>query len=427
MKKLILLLSLSISITFGQQVTGYYPTWWYGSVKATDFDISSLNNIILFSAQDAMSYSPYFTPGDSIAMTADNGATMKALISGAHAVGTKVLISVIGGYGQGNMPIVAADAVKCSTFVANACDCAKARGLDGIELDWEFPRTADSKGWNQLIRMFRQVLDTWTPKGIMMTSVNYVSPNSPPYYKDSMMVFDQILHMSYTMWLGATQVSPYKSGFDTPVKVPTQFSGYTGTSLPMSGLKDWITAGYPKSKMSVGISFESSIFSGVTTMGQSYSSYQFGSSATQCFSSSYPSIPTTGRNYDTTAQSAYCINGGKVYSYEDTNSVKAIVKWAKDNGYTNIMVYDFPVGLEKSITPHDNLLKVLARETRSGSVTPPPVPLDTAGTWLRIYLSGYNAKICPVCPVIDTASIRAQGIKQGEGEFILDPPSYHKQ
>jgi hypothetical protein len=27
MKKLILLLSLSISITFGQQVTGYYPTW----------------------------------------------------------------------------------------------------------------------------------------------------------------------------------------------------------------------------------------------------------------------------------------------------------------------------------------------------------------------------------------------------------------
>ena len=37
------------------------------------------------------------------------------------------------------------------------------------------------------------------------------------------------------------------------------------------------------------------------------------------------------------------------------------------------MVYDFPNGLDKSVTPHDNLLKVLARETRSGVIVTPPV------------------------------------------------------
>jgi hypothetical protein len=365
MKRLLIILFFLVENVLaqsGMQVTGYFPTWWYGAVRASDFDMSSLTNLIIFPAQDASATSPYFT-----ASNADDGTYFQELVSAAHTASTKVLISVAGGYGQTVLPVVAADFVKCSTFVATACAWAKARNLDGIEIDWEFPRASDSVGWNQLIKLFRQKLDTWNPKGLLMTSVNYTGPGSPPYYVDSMAVFDQILHMSYTMWMGATQESPYKSGFDTPVNQPAQFSGYSGTSLSNCGLLSWISAGYPSSKMSVGIPFESTIFHGVTTMGQSYSEWGFGSVATTSKGGGYPSVPVSGRHYDATAQAAWCVNGTTVYSYQDTNSVKAIVAWAKSHSYGGIMIYDFPAGQDGAATPEDDLLRVVARETFAGS------------------------------------------------------------
>jgi hypothetical protein len=365
MKKILIILLVILPIQlFAQsmQVTGYFPTWWYGAVRSSAFDMHSLTNLIIFSAQDASSTSAYFNASNS-----DDGTYFQELVSAAHASGTKVLISVTGGYGQTIMPVVAADFAKCSTFVATACAWAQARNLDGIEIDWEFPRASDNIGWNQLIRLFRQKLDTWNPKGLFMTSVNYTGPGSPPYYVDSMAVFDQILHMSYTMWMGATQESPYKSGFDTPVNQPTQFSGYTGTSLSNCGLLSWISAGYPASKMSVGIPFESTIFYGVTTMGESYSSWGFGSVATTSKGGGYPSVPTNGRHFDTTAQAAWCVNGTTVYSYQDTNSIKAIIAWAKSHRYGGVMVYDFPAGQDGASNPEDNLLRVVTREAFSGS------------------------------------------------------------
>jgi hypothetical protein len=352
-------------------VTGYYPTWWYGAVAPSAFEMGSLTHLIIFAAQDASTSTPFFTPGNTDDGT---GGNMQQLITLAHAKGVKVIMSVIGGYGQTGIPVVAANAQNCQTFVTTACAWAKARNFDGVEIDWEFPRSTDGVGWNRLIRLFRIELDKWSPKGILMTSINYVGPSSPPYYKDSMMVFDQINHMSYTMWMGPTQEGPYKSGFDTPVNMPTQFSGYSGTSLSSGGPAAWVAAGYPASKIGIGIPFESSIFSGVTTMGQSYSSWQFGSVATQSCGSGYPSVPASGRQYDATAQAAWCVNGGKVYAYQDTNSVKAIVAWAKNNNYGGIMVWDFPAGHDNAATPKDNLLRVVARETFAGSVvTPTPV------------------------------------------------------
>jgi len=355
-------------------VTGYHPTWWYGALPPSQIDFNSLTHIVLFSAQDASTSPPYFNVSG-----VDDGNNFEQIISLAHAKGVKVILSAVGGYGQTNMPKVAADPTMCQAFVTNSCAWAQSKGLDGIELDWEFPRAADKVGWNRLIRLFRIELDKWNPRGTLMTSMYYSigGPNDGPYVLDSMMVFDQINPMTYTMWMGGGG-GPYHAGYDTPVNLPTQYSGYVGYSLsnPASGGPlSFLQAGYPASKLGISISFEGTQFGGVSTMGPAYSSYAFCSSVTKT-NSGYAPIPASGRQWDATAQAAYCISGGKVYSYQDTNSVKAITTWAKNNGFGGVMLYDIGCGYDLAAPVPDAMLKMASAVVR-GTVAPQQLPSGT--------------------------------------------------
>ena len=332
-------------ITLVQPITNviaYHPTWWQGALTPSMIDFSSLTHIIIFPAQDAKSTAPYFD-GSALAM----GGDLATIVTLAHAQGCKVLISAVGGYGQTQMPIVAADPAKCTAFVNAAVAFALANGCDGVECDWEFPRAADAAGWKDLITKFRAALDAWTPHGILITSGYYSDLGTPYNVADMNANVDFIVPMTYTMWMGGGS-SPYQSGYDTPVNLPTQWPGYAGYSLsnPASGGPlTYLNNGYNPAKVAVSISFEGSQFSGVTKMGQAYSSYAFCSVVSQCLGS-YAAIPATGRAWDDVAKAAYCISGGKVYSYQTPQSVKEIVNWAKTQGFGAIMIYDLGAGYE---------------------------------------------------------------------------------
>jgi chitinase len=351
-------------------VTAYHPTWWYGALTPSMIDFNSLTHIIIFPAQDASSSAPYFNSAGI-----DDGKDFPQILSLAHAKGVKVIISVVGGYGQTNMPVVAADAAKCQAFVDAACAYVKSKGADGIELDWEFPRAGDKVGWNRLISLFRQQLDTWTPRGILMTSMYYSvgGADDGPYQVGPMVAaFDQINPMTYTMWMGGGG-GPYHAGFDTPVNLPTQFSGYVGYSLSnprKGGPLSYIDAGYPASKVGIAISFEGTRFGGVSTLGPQYSNWAFVSSVTKSLSSGYPNIPTSGRSWDPVAQANYCVSGSNVYSFQDTNSVKAIASWAKQQGFGGIMIYDLGPGYDLALSVPDAMLKMAARVMLNGVVNP---------------------------------------------------------
>jgi len=189
---------------------------------------------------------------------------------------------------------------------------------------------------------------------------------------------DFFVPMTYTMWMGNGS-GPYKSGFDTPVNLPTQFSGYTGYSLSnpaTGGPLTYLTAGYTPSKVAISISFEGSRFSGVTTMGQAYSGWGFCSTVTKCLGSGYAGIPASGRQYDATAQAAYCVSGSTVYSYQSVQSVTQIATWARQNGFGAIMIYDLGPGYEATSGTADPwaLLHAIWTIAASGTVTPPVNP-----------------------------------------------------
>jgi GH18 family chitinase len=383
---LILILALVLSTcevcpaqTTGQMpVIAYHPTWWQGALKPSMIDFSSLTHIIIFPAQDAKSSSPYFD-GSALAM----GGDLAQIVTLAHAKGCKVLISAVGGYGQTVMPTVAKDTAKCSAFVNAAVAYAKANGCDGVECDWEFPRSGDATGWKNLITKFRAALDAWTPHGILITSGYYSDLGAPYVVADMNANVDYVVPMTYTMWMGAGS-SPYKSGYDTPVGLPTQWSGYVGYSLsnpatggPLTYLKD----GYTPSKVAVSISFEGTQFSGVGgKAGVAYSSYGFCSTVSKCLGA-YAVIPSSGRAWDATAQAAYCVSGSTFYSYQTVQSVTAICNWARANGFGAIMIYDLGCGYEATSGASDpQALLHAVYQAANGTVTPPPVTSAPTGT-----------------------------------------------
>jgi hypothetical protein len=381
MKRFALLFVLALALAFStcepcpaqtkMPVIAYHETWWQGIVKPSMIDFSSLTHVIIFPAQDASSTSPYFN-GSALAM----GGDLAQIVTLAHAKGCKVLISAVGGYGQTQMPVVAKDPAKCQAFVNAAVAYAKSAGCDGVECDWEFPRSADAVGWKNLITMFRTALNAWTPHGVFITSGYYSDLGAPYVVADMNANVDFVVPMTYTMWMGNGQ-GPYKSGYDTPVGLPTMWSGYTGYSLsspasggPLTYLKD----GYDPSKVAVSISFPGSQFNGVGgKMGVAYTSYAFCSSVSKSLGSGYASIPANGRAWDATAQAAYCISGSTTYSYQTPQSVTAIVSWAKTQGFGAIMIYDLGCGYEgASGTADPQALLHAVYQAANGGVTPPP-------------------------------------------------------
>ena len=391
-------------------VIAYHCTWWQGVLKPSMIDFSSLTHIIIFPAQSVSSKSPFFD-GSALSM----GGDLAQIVPLAHAKGCKVILSVEGGYGDNGMAALTANAANCQTFVNAAIAYVKANSCDGVEVDWEFPRAGSEAGLHNLLTMFRAALNTMTPTGTLITSGYYSDLGAPYKVADENACVDYFVPMTYTMWQGAGS-GPYKSGFDTPVNLPTQFSSYAGYSLsspasggPLTYLKD----GYTPSKVAVSISFEGTKFGGVTTMGQAYSSWGFCSTVTKCLGSGYAPIPTAGRLWDAIAQAAYCISGSTVYSFQTVQSVTAISQWARANGFGAIMIYDLGCGYEATSGVSDpQALLHAVWAVASNGVTPPPVnvPTITSFTISTATLPAGGGNVTLAWATTDATSVAISGV-----------------
>ncbi len=421
-------------------ITGYYPNWWYaiyrpgvkwngdnsgatGAKEASMLDYSKLTHIVVFTGGGTDVVAPYCsyvtgrigTFGQTDSAEIEHGIStgqpapyLRTLIDSAHAKGVKVVISMGGIYGTGQqqMSAIATDPAKVEAFVTASCAYAKRKGADGIEINWEFPYQADQTGHNRLIRRFRQELDKWNPKGLFISTAyprtdervvggNLVDGTFFGYQRDSMLAaFDQINIETYTMWQGNDQ--DYRTGFNNPINLPAQFTGYNGYSLNdivkgdgMGSVGTWNAAQYPISRLGLSLSLETSEFSGagVNTMGQKYSSYKFGD---------YRNVPDVGRHWDSLAASPWYADTGKIITFEDTMSIRLKVEWAKSKGFGGIMIYQLgsaflPNGatgkkdillqaVKRSVGPILNLTSKASAGKSVISASVPTIPADSNTT-----------------------------------------------
>ncbi|WP_177189333.1 glycosyl hydrolase family 18 protein [Chitinophaga sp. YR573] len=140
------------------KVVGYMPSW-AGSVDAVQY--SKLTHI---------NYA-FILPTSTGGLTAVEDATkLRNLITKAHANGVKVEIS-IGGWNNGNdgaFEAFAANSTYRTNFTNNVLNLINQYGLDGADIDWEYPDNGASA--NNYVALMTQLATALHAQGKLLTA-----------------------------------------------------------------------------------------------------------------------------------------------------------------------------------------------------------------------------------------------------------------
>ncbi|OON66038.1 carbohydrate-binding protein [Hymenobacter sp. CRA2] len=140
------------------RVIGYVPSW-AGTVSSVQYNkLTHVNYAFLL---------PTNTGG---LQPIENPAKLQSLVSTAHANGVKVLISV-GGWNNGDdsaFEQLAANATYRTNFVNNIVSFLNQYGLDGADIDWEYPDAGASA--NNYAALMQQLSTAMHTRGKLLTA-----------------------------------------------------------------------------------------------------------------------------------------------------------------------------------------------------------------------------------------------------------------
>ena len=235
----------------------------------------------------------------------------------------KVVLSV-GGWGAGNFSEMAADENHRKKFCNNCLTEVKRYGLDGIDLDWEYPTSTsagissspdDTKNFTLLVKELRQVLGN-------ERLLTMASSSSAKYvdFKSTVPYFNFVNLMTYDMGNPPQHnAALYKSGSSTHRSCDESVALH-------------LAAGVPYEKMVLGIPF----------YGYDDGSV-FGSAGQVDYRDilSYDTAKFT-RRWDDTAKVPYLVNasGTVVMSYDDETSVGLKAEYVKQKNLLGAMYWN---------------------------------------------------------------------------------------
>lgn len=184
---------------------------------------------------------------------------------------TLPLILSVGGWTFSSaFPAIAADPVRRNRFAANCVAFMKQEGFDGIDIDWEYPKSADTANFTELIKAFRAEMQRQGPNprtGAPFLLTIAVSPAR--YWINFIDVagiephLDWVNVMTYTMH-GCWGIN--HTGHNAPLygsaEEPDGFS-YSGDG----GISEWLRRGMPANKLLLGLPYSGKAFQAMTGPG----------------------------------------------------------------------------------------------------------------------------------------------------------------
>jgi len=170
------------------KIVGYYPSWEPDKTDRIQYDVLTHIN-----------YSFAIPTSDGKILALENPDLAKKIIADGHANGVKVMIA-IGGWSYNGTPLentfvqaTNTDA-KIASFTAAIMDVVNTYGFDGVDMDWEHPRTgaASATQYQKLMLSLRKELDK--QNGLLSSAVlSGVSADGVVFY-DSAAHSDAVLN-----------------------------------------------------------------------------------------------------------------------------------------------------------------------------------------------------------------------------------------
>lgn len=166
-----------------REVVAFYPSWkWYDrgrlvNPKTIDYSKYTAINYAFFQPNSDGSISPFDPKVDKTVLLGDiyeeapSGYTKSkalgneewhvpgtSLVDRAHEAGVKVLISV-GGWTMSDLfSSISSNAEKRSKFAHSCNELIRTYRIDGIDIDWEYPKGKDTENFTMLLREVRDSL-----------------------------------------------------------------------------------------------------------------------------------------------------------------------------------------------------------------------------------------------------------------------------
>ncbi|KAI0375555.1 glycoside hydrolase [Pilatotrama ljubarskyi] len=231
----------------------YYPDWAGDSFPPEKVDFGRIDWIDFAFAVPDEDFGLAWDGAD------DAPDLLRRLVDRAHAAGKKVKLSVGGWTGSRYFSPAAASAQNRATLASNILALYTQHGLDGIDLDWEYP-AQDGNAGNLVsaddgaqFLAFLQVLRATLPDGAVITAatqtVPFAGPDGAPMRDVAAFaeVLDWVLLMNYDTWGSSTTPGP-----NAPLSDACGNSTQENASA-LAALQTWTAAGFPASKLVLGV------------------------------------------------------------------------------------------------------------------------------------------------------------------------------
>jgi chitinase len=261
----------------------------------------------------------------------------------------KSLISIGGWDGSSRFSDMALNDATRRVFAQSCVSFIKLYGFDGVDIDWEYPvsggvsgRPEDKTNFTLLMQALRQALNTQAAADGRYYYLTFAGGASGGYISNVQLsqlanYVDYAVDMTYDLH------GPWDSYTDlnAPLYTPAEASPQYKVSVD-SSIRSWVSAGFPSSKLVMGVPFYGYIYSGVSSANNGL--YQRFTSAKSIgydsLVSSYLSNGLFSKFYHSGAQVPYLFGNSQFISYDDATSMALKAQYSAAKGLKGMSAWE---------------------------------------------------------------------------------------
>ena len=340
----------------GKIVAGYYASWAaYSGYTPNDIPAANLTHVLYAFANISSTYRIML--GDS-QVDPDNLAELKAMKKRNSKL--KTLISVGGWTWADKFSDMAATATRRDGFADSVVQFLRKYGLDGVDLDWEYPvsgglktnsaRAADKTNFTLLLKTLRGKLDAAgraDGKRYLLT----IAGGAGKDYVGNVQLSTIAKYLDFAVVMTYDMHGPQDRYTDHNAPLYPAASSPQNNWSADQAVKAWTGAGFPKGKLVMGVPFYghrySNVKGGGTGIHKTYSGYK--TVSYDQVVSQYLSTGKYTRYYGAAGRTPWIFNGSTFITYEDARSLKEKMAYITKNGLAGCGIWELSENVDGTL------------------------------------------------------------------------------
>ncbi|ETN37117.1 uncharacterized protein HMPREF1541_08107 [Cyphellophora europaea CBS 101466] len=299
---------------------GYWPDW-EEDIADVCLDVGTLSHVNYAFAQ--------VLDDGSISIANPDGLWRWMQRKGTHP-DLKVSLAVGGGTAMATeaFAAMASDPTKLAFFITSIQAAVEGYGLDGIDIDWEYPQTTEQgQQLLTLLQMLRQAM----PRPFHISAAVPTGDWALQYIPlaEIAEVIDLLNLMAYD-FVGATFANTFVTGHQAKL-----YSAGAGGASGNAAVEYIESQGFPANKILLGVPLYGRVFDGANWLNEKFS----GTSGDSEYLVKDLPRPGMQEFYDSDAVAVFAVGDGQFITYDNAQSVSEKAKYVRTRGLAGLFFW----------------------------------------------------------------------------------------